>query len=118
MKYHREVFFEVSAPRQFSDFLAALPPVLSYTHHAKLQTINDRYGIIPVLRADMLRASDVFEYVKDGGAVEKLVFRIDWLSERFSYSYSVSADGKVVTCWANEKTDVHGTLDRRAYATE
>lgn len=113
--YHREVYFEPNASDRIAEFISRLP-VLTYSRHAKLQTVRDRYGLIPVLKVSDLKASDAFEYLLDGTAIDRVVFRIEYFSGRFAYSYSVSRDGVVVTCWANEKSDGHGTLDRSRYA--
>ena len=105
MRFHRDVKFEELAEKKILAALRALPGELTYSRHAKLQTVHEKYGIIPVLKKEFLRETDLFEYHKsDTGAIEKAVFRIDWFPGKLSHCYSVSLDGVVVTCWTNEKT--------------
>ena len=121
-KYHKEVYFEGGATERFMASLASNIRVgqeqLTYSMHAKLETIKDRYQIIPVLRPSDLKAEDIIEYTKENGAIVKALFRISTLSLRFDFSYSVSVDGRVLTCWANTKDDRHRTLNKNLYEGE
>lgn len=118
-KYHKEVGFENQAIEHIvAEILNSVAPLdeqIDYTLHAKLETIKDRYQIVPVLTKNNLKKEDIIEYTKENGKIVKALFRIKNLSNRFDFTYSVSLDGKVLTCWANRKDDVHRTLDKNKY---
>ena len=112
-RYHKEVGFPVDAEQLIESYLAGFESI-GYSTHAKYATIRDRHGIIPVLQKSDLETAECFELVVEFGRVAKAVFRVSGYD--VDYCYSVSAEGAVVTCWANTKEDSHRTLDKLAYA--
>lgn len=112
-KYHKEVFFDKGLI--LSCFTSLSTKTLRYSRHAQLETIKDRYQTVPVITSKSLKFDDIFEYVVDNGIITKLVFRISTLSDTHDFSYSISTDGAVVTCWGNAKDDIHKTLNHSLY---
>jgi lantibiotic modifying enzyme len=114
-KFHREVGFEATALKEIQDGLRRLYQ-LRYTQHAKLETIKDRYSIIPVIKLSDIKLSDIFEYTKEQGEIVKFAVRVTSYDKALDFCYSISLDGNVITVWANTKEDSHRTLNERAYA--
>ena len=113
-KYHKEVGFEKGAEEAIKQVFASFQS-LRYTRHAMTQTVQDRYGIIPVCKVSDLQDAEIFEYTKTDGILQKVAIRVSNLSKDLDHCYSVSVDGNVITCWTNKKDDVHHTLDRKQY---
>ena len=113
-RFHRELGF----PREFEvmieRFLAAVGKV-RYSEHAKWETIDDRYHIIPVLQREQLRPEQVFEIFVEGNAIVKAVFRVKG-NDGLDNCYSVNNDSVVVTCWTNKADDAHRTLKKELYS--
>ena len=113
-RFHHDIYFEPTAYTDIQRFFDIFGPIV-YTHHAKLQTLEDRYGRLPILTRNQLTLDNVFEYYRDGLAISKVVLRITTLSPTLDYCYSISPDGQVITAWANSKEDTHKTLDASLY---
>lgn len=107
-RYHREVGFPKQTDVRILRLLDGFD-TLHYSDHAKESTFADQYGQIPVIKKTHLRVEDCFEVVFDEQFLVKAVFRIRGVDEA-DYCYSVSAEGTVVTCWANKSDDAHSTL--------
>ena len=114
IKFHKEVGFEPGATEEIMAALGRLSR-LTYTRHAQLETIKDRYKIIPVLKLADIEPDDIFEYTRMGGRIERIAIRVKKFDQWFDFCYSVSLEGMVVTAWANSKDDDHSTLRRREY---
>ena len=112
-RYHRDIGLPENAEKLLDRFFAGFNSV-RYSHHAKLETIHDRYGIIPVVRKDQLKPENCFELFVYGNVIAKAVFRVE--GAHSDHCYSVSAEGIVVTCWTNAKDDAHATLDAAQYS--
>ena len=112
-RYHKAVGFPEGADAGLVRFLSGFNSV-RYSTHAKYETIRDSRGILPVVKKFELRAEQCFELVVVGKLVVKAAFEVP--GESYTYTYVVSCDGVVLTCWANEKDDTHRTLDRTQYA--
>ncbi len=95
-------------------FQVELPAIipLTITKHAEMAAENDRYGRIMIenyLRTDGVR---LVEFETDGN------FRVSKIVVRKSYNrdldivYVIGRGGVLVTCWLNEKSDGHKTLDK------
>ena len=113
-KWHKEIWFEDGVEEAIRNIFASFIK-LSYTRHAMLQTIQDRYGIIPTCRVSDLKDAEIFEYTKENGYLKKIAIRVKNLSNELDYCYSISVEGNVITAWANKKDDIHYTLDRKLY---
>ena len=117
-RFHKEVGFEPGAIKEIFNILWSLSS-LRYTQHAKMETIKDRYAIIPVIKLSDIKPEDIFEYTKDDGELEQFMVRINPPTGAFSYCYSISVrpetKGNIVTVWANTKYDSHRTLNTRIY---
>ena len=116
-RHHYQVYFEENFREDLKAFLNSINAV-SYSHHAKLQTIQDRYGIIPVIKKDSLPSGTPIEYYRIDGILWKVVFKFTNFNSAFDYSYTIAKDGTVVTAWANEKSDNHSTLNHTIYEQE
>lgn len=114
-RYHAEIGFPGNVDALFDRYFDSFE-VVRYSRHAKRATVQDRYGVIPVVKSVReLSRENCFELVTEGSQIVKAVFRLE--SESFDYCYSISCEGIVVTCWVNVKNDVHSTLDRTAYVS-
>ena len=111
-RYHREVGFPEGFEKMMERYFGSFTKV-TYSHHAKLETIKDRYQIIPVLQREWLNAGRCFEVFVEGGEIVKAVFRI--VGKGVDNCYSVSLVGTVVTVWANKTDDSHRTLRTELY---
>ena len=92
---------------------------LTYSHHAKLSCINDRYGIIskPPFVVEVTRANIIEVETNPAGLITKIVIRIGYDS-RFDIAIALLPDFDVATvksCWLNERNDIHFTLDKNKY---
>jgi hypothetical protein len=113
-RYHRETGLPSDFDKLFDSYIKEFPKI-TYSYHAKLETIRDRYNLIPVLTKEQLRREYCFEAYVVYGRIIKAVFQLN--SGDYNYTYSVNDEGNVVTCWANAKDDSHRTLDKSVYAT-
>lgn len=119
-KFHKEVGFEENALEEIQAILEDMNK-LKYTKHAQLETVKVRQSyfyenqLIPVLVLDMIKLDDIFEYTREDGKISKIALRITNLSDKYDFSYFVSMDSAVITCWINIKEDSHKTLDRSLY---
>ncbi len=92
---------------------------LTYSHHAKLSCVNDRYGIIskPPFVVEVTRENIIEVETTPTNFIVKIVIRIGYDS-RFDIALALLVDYDVATvksCWLNEKTDSHFTLDKSKY---
>lgn len=113
-RYHKEVSFPINSNELLERYFSSFEN-MRYTQHAKRATIKDRYGIIPVVKKHELKSAYCFELVVESGRIIKAVFRV--AGTEYDYCYSVSCEGAIVTCWANDKNDSHATLDSTLYAS-
>lgn len=114
VKYHKSIGFE---PRAMKEIFESLQRVsqLRYTQHAKLETIKDRYAVIPPVKLQYIRPENIFEYTRENGRIIKFVARLTHLDNNLDFCYSISTEGIVITVWANEKNDDHRTLNESSY---
>ena len=92
---------------------------LTYSHHAKLSCINDRYGIIskPPFVCEITRENIIEVETNAANVIVKIVIRIGYDS-RLDIALALLVDYDVATvksCWLNEKNDSHKTLDKSKY---
>lgn len=113
-RYHKELGFPEGTNEKLNQFVQGLTS-LRYSQHAKLETIKDRYHIVPVITKEALKVEDVFEIVTEGDEIVKAVFRVSG-ENALDNCYSISKEGTVVTCWTNQSEDTHRTLDASLYA--
>jgi hypothetical protein len=113
-KFHRDTGFEQGAIKEIFHGLQRFSQ-LRYTQHAKLETIKDRYAIIPVVKLHHINPADIFEYTREDGQIVKFAIRIRSFDNNLDFCYSISLDGNVVTAWANDKADSHRTLNEALY---
>ena len=113
-KFHKDIGFEPGAIKEIIASLSRLS-TLRYTQHAKLETIKDRYSIIPVIKLSDIKPEEIFEYTREGNEIVKFAIRLTGLDKTLDFCYSVSLDGNVITVWANTKEDSHRTLNEGLY---
>lgn len=102
---------------------------LRYTQHALGEILRDRYGVPKKMPVTLrLLRSQIFEMEMTGHFITKFAVRLSSLAEAFTAPRPgldlilvlVPTDDAtlfVKTCWFNESTDAHATLDRSKYAT-
>jgi hypothetical protein len=92
--------------------------LLTYSRHAQLSCLNDRYGVIrkPPFQAQVTR-ENIIEVETQGNLIIKIVIRVSY-DERFDVVIALIPDfdiATVKTIWLNEKNDFHKTLDKSKY---
>ena len=92
---------------------------LSFSHHAKMAAINDRYGVINKPPFSLTVTADNLIELELNSAMRpvKLVVRLDYDKE-FDIVLAIIPDfnrALVKTMWLNRKTDNHFTLNHAAY---
>jgi hypothetical protein len=96
---------------------------LVWSRHAKLEAVNDKYGVLPSLaypRCFSLRGWELVEVeVNPLGNVVKFVVRRQ-ADEHRSLVLVILRDGPhegiVKTCWTNLTDDQHETLDKSKFS--
>lgn len=86
--------------------------------HAKqriLERIDQLEKIGHFLRDYKINFSDIIEYTFINGQIEKILTRCDF-TEQDDIVFSITAEGKILTCYLNKKADKHYTLNTRQYA--
>ena len=117
-KYHKQIGFEAGHVKQAEALLLALQDVrLSFTSHALTELLRERQAeaIGKALKEYSLNFQDVFELAFDGEKLEKLGFRVKFNEN--DIIFILSREKRVVTCWTNNKKDLHYTLDYTKYCT-
>lgn len=121
--YHAEVFMPAAVRVIAPDIRFG---ALLWTRHARLELVNDRYGVIPsdqVPRTFSGKEWELIEAEVDGASVTKWVFRraVDGLRSLVIVLRPIEETGNtsaaVVTCWTNLNSDKHHTLDKSKYET-
>lgn len=121
MLYHKEIFLPATATALHGKVVE-----LSYTHHAKLALVNDRY----FNQTDSsFRPPFIFEINKDNlieietntaGRIVKYVVRLPYDS-KFDIALALIPDlsrAVVKTVWLNDRTDTHNSLNKELYAKQ
>lgn len=115
MLFHREVFWPANQLTRWQGKQINF----SFSRHALLACLNDRYGGIIPPKSIVFDANKAFELEINGGRVEKIVVRLGYnATHDISISFIPDGDGAglVKTVWLNDKGDGHGTLNRKLYA--
>lgn len=112
-RYHRQVGFPEGTKEALERFFAGFAAV-RYSHHAKLETVTDRHGIIPIVKRSALTPERCFEIVVEGGFIVKAGFQVE--GETHNHAYVVSCEGVVITCWSDPKENQYRHLDKAQYA--
>lgn len=111
LMFHKDVFIP--------DF-AQLPMFegkLTYGHHARNVTLhNDKMDSIPLPPVFVAENATLIESEVNPttGKVEKQVWRQP-LDEHRDLCFAMIAGGFIKTCWVNDRTDTHSTLQRGKY---
>ena len=113
-RYHRDVYFPENHPEMVLEFVNLFTEEVDLTTHAAEKMIDDTNprGRIPLPTNEQLfhnsnELIEFYERVDIPGQIQKVVMRIRHLSEKYDYTYVVSRDGFIITCWSNSKTDNH-----------
>lgn len=117
-RYHSDIFFPEKFPQMVLEFVETFGDDINLTDHAAEQMYEDKRGMIPLpSKEEMLDSSnkiiEFYERLDRLGRIQKTVFRIGHLSEKYDYTYVVARDGVVVTCWGNDKGDHHRLTESR-----
>lgn len=112
--YHTDLGVPASVTAQ----VPAGPVPVVPTRHAERAAQTDRYGYIPIPRTLDFRTVRPFEFTVEGGHLVKVAVRAP-RDARTDACYVLANDGDgywvLITCWANERTDTHRTLNVRRY---
>lgn len=111
-RYHSEIYFPKNFPEMIIEFIETFSNDIDLTFHAAEQMYEDKRGQIPLpTKAELLDKDNIivefYERLDRIGRIQKAVFRIKHLNEKYDYTYVVARGGVIVTCWANSKTDNH-----------
>jgi hypothetical protein len=114
MLYHRDI----GLPKDAVKALYGRTINLSYSHHAKLACIHDKYGIInhPPFTIQ-IKEDNIIELEIKENKIEKLLIRLDYDTDFDILIVFVPDTGIVKTVWLNEKSDKHFTLKKELYQT-
>jgi len=113
MLFHKQIYLPPEAKALIGRNLN-----LSYSHHAKLACVNDRYGIIskPPFQIG-INLDNLIEVETENSVIVKVVVRQKYDS-KFDIALAISIEGKnstVKSVWLNDSSDKHFTLDRSKY---
>lgn len=83
--------------------------------HSIVSMLGDKKSIVPVPNVEVLLEpeNNLMEVYVDDGKIEKFLIRVKTIDAEFDYTYVITKDGMIVTCWANDKEDVP-TLNKRS----
>lgn len=105
-RYHRDIGIPDNIP------LRPQRAALSWTAHALSALIQDSTELPPDELSDDAQCVEVT--VNQDGTVWRWLFR-QALTLYQDILLVVQLNGEVVTCWTNDKTDTHRTLDKSLY---
>ena len=91
---------------------------LTWSNHADHARKDDRYCEIPKFETLPLSAFEVFEVGIEGSRIVKLAVRGHFTKDIdvcFVLAPITRSKFKVITVWANDRNDCHGTLDASRY---
>lgn len=111
-RYHDSIYFPENFSEMMVEFVQTLNDEIDLTHHAAEALYEDKRGSIPLPTKKELLDSDnkiieFYERMDRLGRIQKAVFRVGHLHEKYDYTYVVARGGVVVTAWANDKGDNH-----------
>ena len=109
--FHREVFM----PETLLNQIVGKEVKFSFSHHAKSECRNDRYGFIIPPTSVKVEASKVVELESTDGKVSKVVYR-QALDAQRDIVLVFLPDGFVKTLWINLASDNHRTLNKGAFS--
>lgn len=109
--FHRDVYMPAYIK------LPSLNVKLNYSHHAKKESVSDRYGKLNLPEAINLAAFDVIEATVENGEVVKLLLRGTYDNLKDMCLVIIPQKMFVKTVWFNLKSDKHRTLNKSRYAT-
>lgn len=111
-RYHDSIYFPENFSEMMLEFVQTLSDEIDLTNHAAEALYEDKRGSIPLPTKRELLDSDnkIVEFYERSdrlGRIQKAVFRVGHLNEKYDYTYVVARGGVVVTAWANDKGDNH-----------
>jgi len=115
-RYHQDVYFPEEFPGMALEFVNLFKegPDVDLTTHAGEKMIDDNNprGRIPLPTNEQLfdpsnKLIEFYERVDRPGRIQKAVIRIGHLHEDYDYTYVVSRDRFIITCWSNDVGDNH-----------
>lgn len=124
-RYHRDIYFPDWANFSLKEFAqhVRVHGSVTFSLHAVEKSLE--YGfdygrkflkfISKIIRQDVLKVENVFEFYAEGGAVRKACFRVSSPEILVDLVLVISSDGVVVTIFVINKGDNHNTLDEKVY---
>ena len=111
-RYHDSIYFPENFSTMMMEFVQTLNGEIDLTNHAAEALFEDKRGDIPLPdKKELLDSNnkivEFYERTDRLGRIQKAVFRIGHLHEKYDYTYVVARGGVVVTAWANDKGDNH-----------
>lgn len=110
-RYHDSIYFPENFSEMIMEFIQTLSNEIDLTNHAAEALYEDKRGNIPLpTKKELLDTNKIVEFYERTdrlGRIQKAVFRVSHLSEKYDYTYVVARGGVVVTAWANDKNDNH-----------
>lgn len=111
-RYHDSIYFPETFSKMMVEFIQTLNDEIDLTNHAAEALFEDKRGDIPLpTKKELLdntnKIVEFYERTDRLGRIQKAVFRVSHLSEKYDYTYVVARGGVVVTAWANDKGDNH-----------
>lgn len=113
-RYHTSFGFPDGVLDELHDTVNSIQS-LELSVHSIMAMLGDKKSIIPVPNVDVLLETEnnLMEVYVDNGKIEKFLIRVKTMDDEFDYTYVITKDGMIVTCWTNDKNDVP-TLNKRS----
>lgn len=116
-RYHYKVYLPENIGEMVAEFISAIgAKEIGQTNHASDERKIDKRGKIPpVTNAQLFHKDNIlvecYELLTHNGRrmnkLQKIVIRIQNLSDKYDYSFVVAREGFIVTNWINDKGDDH-----------
>jgi len=117
-RYHSKVYFPQGASEALQDFTDENNcQNWGYTTHCLDNIMHraiDNRALLEFIKAQELKAQDIFEYYAEGERIVKACYRINWQSG-LDIILVVNALREIITIYINTADDEHVTLDANLY---
>lgn len=105
---------EIGLPASFVAPTGVVCP--KYSRHARAAAVTDRYGHMRLPSTICLSEATVIEVGYRNGRLHKILYRLKYNFDLDMCIVLIPGEWFAKTCWFNERTDLHRTLDRSRYA--
>lgn len=114
MLFHREL----GIPANLMAKLAGATLALNFSRHAMLECVRDKRGVIQPPKQVTLTPANIVEVESDTlKTLVRLPYKVGLDLVLAILPERGIGEATVKTCWLNETTDAHSTLDKSKYAT-